>query len=137
MAPILALIGLSALLLTSCAGTRGGHDRVARRADLIGTWELVEPHLPKLLGVKIVTPTSFVWTASDSTTHEIITAVAGECAFGPGGVYIEKPQLVTGNMGSELPGSTLTFSARLEGGLCYHDGVLPNGAKVNEVWRRR
>jgi hypothetical protein len=113
-------------------------------SDLIGTWELVSAKYgndteftdaPKdQTARKFITPTHFIWARYDPKTKTISNSMGGTYSL-KGGDYIETPEFAFQGM-EAFTGKEQKFTLKIDGDKWFQSGVLSNGNKIEEIWRR-
>ena len=113
-------------------------------SELIGTWELVSAKYgndtefsdaPKnQTARKFITPTHFIWARYDPKTKTISNSMGGTYTLKDGD-YIEMPEFAFEGM-EPFIGKEQKFTLKIEGDKWIQAGVLSNGNKIEEIWRR-
>jgi hypothetical protein len=127
---------------------RAADPRGAKAADaenkLIGTWRMIsatsdgqESDEPKrLICIKHVTPTHWMWAHINPETKKIEVAACGTYTL-KNDSYVEIPLYTLGEGVEELRDRPQRFTWRIEGNKWYHTGELSDGLKLAEVWERQ
>ena len=138
-----ALVALGILCLAAL-----GADKKSEPGDkatpLVGTWELVSEKWgdakeftappPERKSLKFVTPTHFVWVWVDPKTKKISNSMGGTYKL-EGDAYVETPEFAFEGMEAYV-GKPQKFTAKVEGDKWTHSGVLSEGQKLEEIWRK-
>ena len=113
-------------------------------SELIGTWELVSTKYgdakefsdaPKdETARKFITPTHFIWARYDPKTKTISNSMGGTYTL-TGSDYVEMPEFAFKGM-ERFTGKAQKFTLKIEGDKWIQSGVLSNGNKIEEIWRR-
>jgi hypothetical protein len=113
-------------------------------SELIGTWELASvkygdatefSDAPKdQTARKFITPTHFIWARYDATTKTISNSMGGTFTL-KGSDYIESPEFSFKGM-ERFIGKEQKFTLKIEEDKWIQSGVLSNGNKIEEIWRR-
>jgi hypothetical protein len=136
---LLALAGLAADSKTSV-----DNGQTNKMSALVGTWEMVsskygdakessEPPADRK-SLKFITPTHFLWVWVDPKTKKISNSMGGTYKY-EGSSYVETPEFAFEGM-EEYVGKAQKFIAKVEGDKWTHSGVLSDGMKLEEIWKR-
>ena len=111
---------------------------------LVGTWELTlekwgdekdftaPPANRRAL--KFITPTHFIWAWVDPKTKKVTNSMGGTYRL-DGDSYVERVEFAFEGMGAYV-GKEQKFTAKLEGDKWTHSGILSEGQKLEEIWKR-
>ena len=113
-------------------------------SSLIGTWELVSekwgdakeftPAPKERRALKFVTPTHFAWVWVDPKTSKISNSMGGTYTM-DGDRYVEKVEFAYSGMEAYV-GKKQKFTLTIEGDRWLQSGVLSEGQKLQEIWKR-
>ena len=113
-------------------------------SPLVGTWEIVsvkygnattfsDPPADRK-SVKFVTPTHFIWIWVNPKTGQVSNSMGGRYKH-EGDSYVETVEFAMPRM-EVYVGKDQKFTAKLEGDKWIHSGVLSEGQKIEEIWKR-
>jgi hypothetical protein len=111
---------------------------------LLGTWKMVsakydgqESDTPKrLICLKHVTPTHWMWAFTDPATKDITMAATGTYTL-MDDKYVELPLYTVGQGVDDIRDKPQNFTWKVEGDKWFHNGTLSSGVKIEEVWERQ
>jgi len=99
-----------------------------------GAWEGVNPRQPpNLRSVKLIAGNQFVITIYDRNSRTTLAVIGGTCNLN-GNAYTETPEY--GSPALQLLGQRQSLTAQVQADQMDITGVLTNGLKVNDTWRR-
>jgi hypothetical protein len=136
---VLSLIAVSVLVVAAQNPSSAG----VKSSPLVGTWELMSekwndateftspPAERKHL--KFITPTHWIWVWVDPD-KKISNSMGGTYTH-EGDSYIETVQFAFPGMEAYV-GKDQKFVAKLTGDTWNHSGVLSEGQKLEEIWKR-
>ncbi len=112
--------------------------------NIKGTWQMesykygVTPSsftsiTPDRPHIKLITANRFLWVTYDAGTKKILESAGGTYSL-EGETYIESIDYGY-NMDSYL-GSKSNFKIKVEDGMFYLTGVLSDGYKIEEIWKK-
>ena len=132
------------LALTTIPGAEAPGAGKVQAAALVGTWEMVStkygdatessPPPENLKAMKFITPTHFIWARYDPKTKTISNSMGGTYTL-TGSDYVEMPEFAFKGM-ERFTGKAQKFTLKIEGDKWIQSGVLSNGNKIEEIWRR-
>lgn len=115
-----------------------------KETPLVGTWELISEKWgdakeftappPERKSLKFITPTHFVWVWVDPKTKKISNSMGGRYKL-EGDSYEETPEFAFEGMEAYV-GKQQKFTAKVEGDKWTHSGVLSEGQKLEEIWKK-
>ncbi len=135
-----ALTALTWLVLAADKPSPSG----TKTSPLVGTWELVSekwgdakeftsPPADRK-SIKFITATHFIWVWVDPKTRKITNSMGGTYQH-DGDSYTETVEFAAEGMGAYV-GKAQKFTAKLDGDKWIHSGVLSQGQRLEEIWKR-
>ena len=117
-------------------------DPATKRAQLIGTWQLVSAYHngePEMLAgkteVKMISSRRFMWMEYDSAKNKTLQSGFGTYVFA-GSSYTEHIELLDAQIhGTPFVGKDLTFTVKIEGDTLFQTGSVAQ-IKLSETWKR-
>jgi hypothetical protein len=138
-----ALFVALGLLCLVALGADNKSESGVNPTSLVGTWELVSVKYndakdftaptPERKSLKFITPTHFLWVWVNPKKR--ITNSMGGTYKLEGDSYVETVEFAFEGMEAYV-GKQQKFAARLEGDKWIHSGVLSEGQKIEEIWKR-
>lgn len=107
-------------------------DALQRR--LQGTWEALGSR-PGMQQLNLITRNHFTWVFYNRITKQPVTMAGGRCSF-VGDTYTEHVEFGSVGVQQALAGHDQSFTIHFTGDRMIKTGILSNGMKINEVWRR-
>ena len=109
-------------------------------SKLVGTWKLVSGKyngqvgdFGKLIILKHITGTHFMWVRYDADTKKISQTAGGLYTI-KGETYTEHPSYGIGDNFDVIRDTDHSFQWKIVGDKWYTNGQLSNGTKIEEVW---
>jgi hypothetical protein len=110
----------------------------------LGLWELeaaryddaseFTPADPAIGKLKFIGESHFLWVEYDRKSGQIQTAAGGRSKLS--GTNLSETIEFFGPRMEGLMGQTIVFSEELRDGQLHHRGQVPNGPRIEEIWRR-
>ena len=110
----------------------------------LGVWELeasryddtsdFAPADPAVGKLKFIGESHFLWVEYDRKSGQIQTAAGGRSELS--GTNLSETIEFFGLRMEGLMGQTIVFSEELRDGRLHHRGQVPNGPRIEEIWRR-
>ena len=106
----------------------------SQRGVIAGEWQGRLAGPPERKSLKFITPTHFIWVWVDPKTKKISNSMGGTYKL-EGDSYVETPEFAFEGMETYV-GKPQKFTAKVEGDKWTHSGVLSEGQKLEEIWRK-
>jgi hypothetical protein len=139
-----AVVGSLLLVLGVRPAVPGEKESRAEHNKLVGTWKMVSAkhdgqdsdQPTRLICLKHITPTHWMWAFIDPATKEITMAATGTYTL-EGDKYVELPLYTLGQGVGDIRDKPQSFTWKIEGDKWFHTGTISTGVKLEEVWERQ